>query len=402
MNKEIERFLKYVSFDTQSDEESKTFPSTLKQLDLAKYLYNELLELGVKDVTLSNYGYVYAKIPSNCGSNNTLGLISHMDTSPDASGKNIKPRFVTFFGEDIEISKGLTLLKEELKGKEGHQLIVTDGSTLLGADDKAGLAIIMAVVDYFMNHDIQHPNIAICFTPDEEVGQGTDYFEKELYFNPEQLYFNYTIDGGLISEMSYETFNAASAKVLVRGKSIHPGSAKNKMINSQLVALEFISLLPQKERPEHTEKYEGFYHLTNSSGDVNLTTLSYIIRDHNREIFERRKAKMLDIAKTLNDKYGEGTIEVELEDSYYNMKEMVLLRQDMIDLVLKSMEAHGITPIIEPIRGGTDGARLSFEGLPCPNLGTGGENFHGPLEYLDTNDFMKMIEIIKTMASYLI
>ena len=398
----VERFLKYVSFDTQSKEDSETFPSTLKQIELAKFLFNELKELGVDDVRLDEYGYVYAKIPSNCMSKRTLGLIAHMDTAPDASGKDVKPSIVTFDGKDIILENGLKLLKEDLKGKEGHELIVTDGTTLLGADDKAGVAIIMSYVDYIMHTDIKHPNIIVCFTPDEEVGGGTDHFDVKWYLESAADAYTYTVDGGDIKEISYETFNAASCKIIVHGKSIHPGSAKDKMVNAQLVAIEFINKLPSKERPEHTEMYEGFYHLTSLKGDVTLTEAHYIIRDHDRGLFESRKARIQEIAKEINEKYGEGTVEVIIEDSYYNMKEKVAEKMELVDVVKSSMIENGITPIEMPIRGGTDGARLSFEGIPCPNLGTGGENFHGPLEYLDINDFLKMIEVIKTLSKSLI
>lgn len=400
--KPVERFLKYVSFDTQSKEESETFPSTLKQLELGKHLYDELKSLGIENVRMDEYGYVYAKIPSNCGSNQTLGLISHMDTSPDASGKNINPRIVTFNGEDIVLENGLKLAKEDLLGKEEHNLIVTDGSTLLGADDKAGIAIIMSFVECIIHTETKHPNIIVCFTPDEEVGAGTDHFDFKWYLESSENAYTYTVDGGDISEINYETFNAASAKITILGKSIHPGSAKNKMINAQLVAAEFIFMLPQQERPEHTEGYEGFYHLTSMSGDVSLANLNYIIRDHNRCNFEKRKEKMLEIAKVINDKYGEEIVKVSIEDSYYNMKEKIIERMDLITIVQSAMMKNGINPVEVPIRGGTDGARLSFEGIPCPNLGTGGENFHGPLEYLDIDDFMKMIEVIKTISNLLI
>ncbi len=398
----VERFLKYVSFDTQSKEESTTFPSTLKQLELGKYLVNELKSLGVTNARIDDYGYVYAKIPSNCSSNQTLGLISHMDTAPDASGKDIKPQIVSFNGEDIILGNGMILAKEDLLGKEGHQLVVTDGTTLLGADDKAGIAIIMSFVDYIMHTEVEHPNIVVCFTPDEEVGAGTDHFDFKWYLESTNNAYTYTVDGGDIREINYETFNAASAKIIVHGKSIHPGSAKNKMINAQLVALEFVSMLPEKERPEHTEMYEGFYHLTSINGDVSLTNLSYIIRDHDRNVFEQRKTKMFDIARVINKKYGEEIVTVSIEDSYYNMKEKIAERMELVSIVESAMKENNITPIEMPIRGGTDGARLSFEGIPCPNLGTGGENFHGPLEYLDINDFMKMINVIKTISKSLI
>ena len=396
--KPVERFLKYVSFDTQSKDDSSTFPSTLKQLELAKYLLAELKSLGVINAHLDEFGYVYAKIESNCNSSKTLGLIAHMDTAPDASGENIKPKIVTFDGNDIVLENGLILDKNDLKGKIGHQLVVTDGTTLLGADDKAGIALIMSFVDYIMHTEEEYPNIVVCFTPDEEVGAGTDHFNFDWYKENAKDAFTYTIDGGDIREINYETFNAASAKIKIHGKSIHPGSAKDKMVNSALVALEFISLLPENERPEHTENYEGFYHLTSIEGEVSLTTLSFIIRDHDKEMFECRKEKMLSIAKMINDKYGYDAVEIIIEDSYYNMKEKILEKRELLDVVIDALKKNGLSPIEVPIRGGTDGARLSFEGIPCPNLGAGGENFHGPLEYLDIDDMNKMLEVIKTIS----
>jgi len=395
--KAIERFLKYVSFDTQSDEESLTSPSTEKQKKLGQYLLQELKEMGVEDVHMDEYGYVYGFIPSNCGSKNTIGLISHMDTSPDASGKNIQPHFVSFHGEDIEIGNGKVLTKEELKGKEGHELIVTDGTTLLGADDKAGIAIIMEMVSRRMNSLKSYPNFVICFTPDEEVGRGTEHFNYEWYKEHAINAITYTMDGGHIEEINYETFNAASAKITIHGKSIHPGSAKDKMINSQIVAMELFQLLPENERPEHTEKYEGFYHLTNMKGDVETTQLSFIIRDHSREKFEMRKEKIKEVVARINEKYHENIAEIVVKDSYYNMREIIEKHFDMIRLVRECMLENDIVAQEIPVRGGTDGATLSFHGIPCPNLGTGGENFHGPLEYLDVTDFYKMINVLETL-----
>lgn len=395
--KAIERFLKYVSFDTQSDEESLTSPSTEKQKKLGAYLLQELKDMGVDDAHMDEYGYVYGFIPSNCDSKNTIGLISHMDTSPDASGKDIHPHFVTFHGEDIEIGNGKKLTKEELKGKEGHELIVTDGTTLLGADDKAGIAIIMEMVYQRMDSKKDYPNFIICFTPDEEVGRGTEHFNYDWYKERAKNAITYTMDGGRIEEINYETFNAASAKITIHGKSIHPGSAKDKMINSQIVAMELFRLLPENERPEHTENYEGFYHLTNMKGDVETTQLSFIIRDHSREKFEMRKEKMKEVVATINEKYHDQLVELVLKDSYYNMREIIEKHFDMIDLVRECMLENGIVAQEIPVRGGTDGATLSFHEIPCPNLGTGGENFHGPLEYLDVTDFYRMIKVLETL-----
>lgn len=398
----VKRFLQYVGFDTQSQEESSTFPSTLKQKKLGQFLLEELISLGIQDARMDEYGYVYAKIPSNCGSKKTLGLISHMDTSPDASGKDIHPRIVKYEGGDIKVSEGLYLTEEELKNKIGHELVITDGTTLLGADDKAGIAIIMSVVEAVLKENRPHPNFIVCFTPDEEVGAGTDHFDFEWYRKNASDAYTYTMDGGDIQEINYETFNAASAKVTIHGRSIHPGSAKDRMLNAQIVAMDYFAHLPTLERPEHTENYQGFYHLTGMEGDVSNAHLSFIIRDHNRMKFEERKEYMHRVAEELNHQYGEGTIHVEIEDSYYNMREPILEKKALLDLAKKALCKNKIEPVERPIRGGTDGARLSFEGIPCPNLGTGGENFHGPLEYLDTHDFKMMIQVVIDLAYLLI
>lgn len=401
MMKAIDRFLKYVSFDTQSDEDSTTFPSSLKQKELAKYLVQELHELGVENAFMDEYGYVYAYLESKAKSEKTIGLISHMDTSPDAPGNNIHPRIVEVLGEDIEIGNGLKLSKEDLKDKIGHHLIVTDGTTLLGSDDKSGIAIIMSVVEYVLTHDGIYPNIVVCFTPDEEVGRGTDHFNYEWYKKVAKDAYTYTVDGGDVNEINYETFNAASVKVTIHGKSIHPGSAKDKMINAQIVAMELFMKLPSQERPEHTENYEGFYHLTNMSGTVANASMSFIIRDHDRQLFEAKKAYFLKIVAEINQQYGQ-IVDVVIEDSYYNMKSEIMKKPELITIVKKALKAHGLEPKEIPIRGGTDGARLSFEGIPCPNLGTGGENFHGPLEYLDIEDFEKIISVIIQMLNEII
>lgn len=401
MMKAVDRFLKYVSFDTQSDEDSTTFPSSLKQKELAKYLVQELHELGVENAFMDEYGYVYAYLESKAKSEKTIGLISHMDTSPDAPGNNIHPRIVEVLGDDIEIGNGLKLAKEDLKDKIGHHLIVTDGTTLLGADDKSGIAIIMSVVEYVLTHDGIYPNIVVCFTPDEEVGRGTDHFNYEWYKKVAKDAYTYTVDGGDVNEINYETFNAASVKVTVHGKSIHPGSAKDKMINAQIVAMELFMKLPSQERPEHTENYEGFYHLTNMSGTVANANMSFIIRDHDRQLFEAKKAYFFKIVEEINQQYGQ-IVDVVIEDSYYNMKSEIMKKPELITIVKKALKAHGLNQKEIPIRGGTDGARLSFEGIPCPNLGTGGENFHGPLEYLDIEDFEKIISVIIQMLNEII
>lgn len=401
MMKAVDRFLKYVSFDTQSDEDSTTFPSSLKQKELAKYLVQELHELGVENAFMDEYGYVYAYLESKAKSEKTIGLISHMDTSPDAPGNNIHPRIVEVLGDDIEIGNGLKLAKEDLKDKIGHHLIVTDGTTLLGADDKSGIAIIMSVVEYVLTHDGIYPNIVVCFTPDEEVGRGTDHFNYEWYKKVAKDAYTYTVDGGDVNEINYETFNAASVKVTVHGKSIHPGSAKDKMINAQIVAMELFMKLPSQERPEHTENYEGFYHLTNMSGTVANANMSFIIRDHDRQLFEAKKAYFFKIVEEINQQYGQ-IVDVVIEDSYYNMKSEIMKKPKLITIVKKALKAHGLNQKEIPIRGGTDGARLSFEGIPCPNLGTGGENFHGPLEYLDIEDFEKIISVIIQMLNEII
>lgn len=398
----VKRFLQYVGFDTQSQEESSTFPSTLKQKKLGQHLLDELRSLGIKDVRMDDFGYVYAKVPSNCGSTKTLGLISHMDTSPDASGKDIHPRTILYQGGDVVVCDDLRLTAEELKDKIGHELIITDGTTLLGADDKAGIAIIMSAVETLLKEDRPYPNLILCFTPDEEVGAGTDHFDFAWYRANALDAYTYTIDGGDIREINYETFNAASAKVMIHGRSIHPGSAKDRLLNAQIVAMDYFAHLPSLERPEHTENYQGFYHLTGMQGDVSHALLSFIIRDHDRKRFEERKKYMHAIAYELNLRYGKGTIEVEIEDSYYNMREPILEKKALLYFAKKALSENGVEPIEKPIRGGTDGAHLSFEGIPCPNLGTGGENFHGPLEYLDVHDFKIMIQVVIDLANALI
>ena len=384
-----DRFLKYVSFDTQSDEMSETFPSTEKQKVLLKYLVEEMKSLGLTEVEMDEHSYAMGTIPATPGYEDrpAIGFIAHVDTSPDMSGANIKPQIIeNYDGKDIRLNENLMMTVKdfpELSAFKGHTLITTDGTTLLGADDKAGVAEIMTAAEYLMAHpEVKHGKIRIGFTPDEEVGRGVDYFNVEKF----GAKFAYTIDGGFEGELEYENFNAASAKVAIQGRNVHPGYAKDKMINALQVAAEVNSLLPAWERPEHTDGYEGFYHLVGLNGSVENAEISYIIRDHIREKFEAKKQFMMKVVELLTQKYGEGVLTLTLKDQYYNMREMVEPHPEVIDKAFKAMEQAGVTPIVRPIRGGTDGARLSYMGLPCPNLFTGGMNFHGKFEYcsLDT------------------
>ena len=384
-----DRFLKYVSFDTQSDEMSETFPSTEKQKVLLKYLVEEMKSLGLTEVEMDEHSYAMGTIPATPGYEGrpVIGFIAHVDTSPDMSGANIKPQIIeNYDGKDIRLNENLMMTVKdfpELSAFKGHTLITTDGTTLLGADDKAGVAEIMTAAEYLMAHpEIKHGKIHIGFTPDEEVGRGVDYFNVEKF----GAKFAYTIDGGFEGELEYENFNAASAKVAIQGRNVHPGYAKDKMINALQVAAEVNSLLPAWERPEHTDGYEGFYHLVGLNGSVENAEISYIIRDHIRDKFEAKKQFMMKVVELLTQKYGEGVLTLTLKDQYYNMREMVEPHPEVIDKAFKAMEQAGVTPIVRPIRGGTDGARLSYMGLPCPNLFTGGMNFHGKFEYcsLDT------------------
>ena len=384
-----DRFLKYVSFDTQSDEMSETFPSTEKQKVLLKYLVEEMKSLGLTEVEMDEHSYAMGTIPATPGYEGrpAIGFIAHVDTSPDMSGANIKPQIIeNYDGKDIRLNENLMMTVKdfpELSAFKGHTLITTDGTTLLGADDKAGVAEIMTAAEYLMAHpEIKHGKIRIGFTPDEEVGRGVDYFNVEKF----GAKFAYTIDGGFEGELEYENFNAASAKVAIQGRNVHPGYAKDKMINALQVAAEVNSLLPAWERPEHTDGYEGFYHLVGLNGSVENAEISYIIRDHIRDKFEAKKQFMMKVVELLTQKYGEGVLTLTLKDQYYNMREMVEPHPEVIDKAFEAMEQAGVTPIVRPIRGGTDGARLSYMGLPCPNLFTGGMNFHGKFEYcsLDT------------------
>ena len=392
----VKRFLKYVSFDTQSDDNSTSTPSTSKQLLLAKYLVNELKSIGCSDVLLDQYGIVYASIPSNCKEKlPTIGLIAHMDTSPDCSGANIKPRLINKYdGSDIVLNESTIMKVSEfptLKENIGEDLIVTDGTTLLGADDKAGIAIIVETAYRIINDkNIKHGDIKIAFTPDEEVGRGTENFDVK-FFNCD---YAYTIDGGDINTIEYENFNATSALVNIKGVSIHPGSSKNKMINAILLAKEFDDLLPSDEIPSKTEMYEGFHHLCDISGDVEKATLAYIIRNHDYEILKRQMNDFNEAANKINEKYNGEFVSVTLKENYKNMKEVILANPHVLEKVTNAYEKLNIPYMFMPIRGGTDGANLSFKGLPCPNLGGGGYNFHGRYEYVSTTQMRKMVKIL--------
>ena len=384
-----DRFLKYVSFDTQSDENSETFPSTEKQKVLLKYLAEEMTALGLTEVEMDEYGYVMGTIPATPGYEDrpVIGFIAHVDTSPDMSGANVHPQIIEQYdGGDIRLNEQLMMTVKdfpELSFFKGHTLITTDGTTLLGADDKAGVAEIMTAAEYLMQHpEVAHGKIRIGFTPDEEVGRGVDFFNVEKF----GAKFAYTIDGGFEGELEYENFNAAAAKIAIQGRNVHPGYAKDKMINALQVAAEVNALLPAWERPEHTDGYEGFYHLVGWSGSVENAEISYIVRDHDREKFEAKKRFITGVVELLARKYGEGVLTLTLKDQCYNMREMVEPHPEVIEKAFEAMKQAGVTPIVRPIRGGTDGARLSYMGLPCPNLFTGGMNFHGKFEYcsLDT------------------
>lgn len=396
-----DRFLKYVAYDTQSDENSITFPSTDKQLVLLRALKEEMTELGLTEVTIDQHGYVMGTIPASEGYEKApvVGFISHVDTSPDMSGSAIKPQFVkNYDGGDIALNPSLTMtVKEfpELKFFVGHTLITTDGTTLLGADDKAGVAEIMTMAEYLLAHpEVKHGKVRIGFTPDEEIGRGVDYFDVEAF----GAQVGYTVDGGMEGELEYENFNAASAKWEVSGRNIHPGMAKDKMVNAMQIAMELNSMLPPHQRPEHTEGYDGFYHLVGMRGEVEHAELSYIVRDHNRELFEQKKALMEQITAYANGKYGEGTVRLTLKDQYYNMREMVEPHPEIIEKAMQAMEEAGVAPIIKPIRGGTDGSRLSYMGLPCPNLYTGGMNFHGKFEYVSLDTMYRSVQTLVNLV----
>ena len=396
----IDRFLKLVSYPTTSDERSETCPSTPRQLVLAEELVRQMQELGIQDARVDAYGYVYGTIPANCEKDIPVyGLIAHMDTAPDAPGENIRARVTEAYdGGDVMLNeeKHIVLSPEEypqLKNAVGKRLIVTDGTTLLGADDKAGVAEILSAAELLLTSDRKHGAVKLAFTPDEEIGRGADRFDVAGFGAD----YAYTVDGGAIGELEYENFNAASAKIVIRGKSIHPGSAKGQMVNAALVAMELHGLLPALETPYYTDGYEGFYHLTDLQGETEQAELQYIIRDHDRAKFEARKAVMQKVCAEIDRRYGAGTVELTLRDSYYNMKEKIEPCLFLIENAKRAMEQLGIEPKVVPIRGGTDGARLSFEGLPCPNLCTGGENFHGRFEYIPAEDMERITQLLAVM-----
>lgn len=398
----VERFLKYVSFDTQSSEETEVTPSTPGQMVFAKYLKEELESLGLEDITLDEHGYLFATLPANIDKPvPTIGFIAHMDTSPDMSGKDVSPRIVqNYDGSDIVLCAEENVVLSpsqfpELLDHKGEDLIVTNGKTLLGADDKAGIAEIVSAIVYLKEHpEIKHGKIRIGFNPDEEIGLGAHKFDVEKF----GCDWAYTMDGGEIGELEFENFNAASAKITFKGRNVHPGYAKNKMINSIRVANRFCAMLPAHETPEHTEGYEGFYHLISFNGDVEQTTVAYIIRDHDRARFESRKNKIERFVSEINAEYGEGTATLELRDQYYNMREKIEPVMHIIDMAFAAMEAVGVKPNVKPIRGGTDGAQLSFKGLPCPNIFAGGLNFHGRYEFAPIQNMEKAMKVIVKIA----
>ena len=398
----VERFLKYVSFDTQSSEETEVTPSTPGQMVFAKYLKEELESLGLEDITLDEHGYLFATLPANIDKPvPTIGFIAHMDTSPDMSGKDVSPRIVqNYDGSDIVLCAEENVVLSpsqfpELLDHKGEDLIVTNGKTLLGADDKAGIAEIVSAIVYLKEHpEIKHGKIRIGFNPDEEIGLGAHKFDVEKF----GCDWAYTMDGGEVGELEFENFNAASAKITFKGRNVHPGYAKNKMVNSIRVANRFCAMLPAHETPEHTEGYEGFYHLISFNGDVEQTTVAYIIRDHDRARFESRKKKIERFISEINAEYGEGTATLELRDQYYNMREKIEPVMHIIDTAFAAMEAVGVKPNVKPIRGGTDGAQLSFKGLPCPNIFAGGLNFHGRYEFAPIQNMDKAMKVMVKIA----
>ena len=403
MSELVERFLRYVSVDTQSAEGAEQVPSTEGQLVLAEQLAGELRAIGAQDVTLDDHGYVFATVPASAGCEKApvLGMIAHMDTSPAMSGSGVRPQLVeNYDGEDICLNRELNLWLRpsefpDLKGYKGQDLITTDGTTLLGADDKAGVAEVMTMAAYFLAHpEVPHGKLRVGFTPDEEVGRGSDFFDVAAFGAD----VAYTVDGGALGELEFENFNAASGRVCIHGSSIHPGTAKGKMKNAILLGMEFQSLLPVFDNPMYTEEYEGFFHLDQMSGNVEEARLDYIIRDHDRGKFEDKKRLFAQCAAFMNQKYGEGTVEAAVKDSYYNMREVIESHMDLIDIAKETMEEMDISPIIRPIRGGTDGARLSFMGLPCPNLCTGGHNYHGKYEFACVQSMERTAELLIGIA----
>ena len=398
----VERFLRYVSFDTQSSEETRITPSTPGQMVFAKYLKSELESLGLEEITLDEHGYLFATLPANTDKEiPTIGFIAHMDTSPDMSGKDVTPRIVeNYNGSEIVLDAEERVVLSpaqfpELLDHKGEDLIVTNGKTLLGADDKAGIAEIVSAMAYLKEHpEIKHGKIRIGFNPDEEIGEGAHKFDVEKF----GCEWAYTMDGGEVGELEFENFNAAAAKIIFKGRNVHPGYARHKMINSIRIANQFISMLPRHETPEHTEGYEGFYHLIGIQGDVEQTTLSYIIRDHDRSRFESRKREMAHLVRKINAEFGEDIAVLELRDQYYNMREKIEPVMHIIDTAFAAMEAVGVKPNVKPIRGGTDGAQLSFKGLPCPNIFAGGLNFHGRDEFVPVQNMEKAMKVIVKIA----
>lgn len=398
----VERFLKYITFDTQSDESSSTCPSTAKQLELGRYLVQELRQIGLPDADMDDNGYVYATLEGNTDKKApVIGFIAHMDTSPDMTGNAVRPRIIkNYDGKEIVLNeKNNTVLSPktfpDLLCVKGHDLIVTDGTTLLGADDKAGIAEIITAVEYLVQHpEIPHGTIKVGFTPDEEIGRGADRFDIQRFGAD----YAYTLDGDTEGKLEYENFNAASAKITIQGTNVHPGSSKNKMKNSILIAMELNAMLPSAETPAHTELYEGFFHLNNMEGSVEKTKVNYIIRDHDKDKFNLRKELMERAVAFLNGKYGENTCTLELKDQYFNMKEKLEPVMQIVDAAKEAMKQVGIEPVIRPVRGGTDGARLSWMGLPTPNLFTGGQNYHGKYEFVSVNSMRKAVEVIVKIA----
>lgn len=396
----VDRFIRYAKIYTESDPVSDTFPSTSRQLDLAKLLVEELKQIGLQDVSLDENGYVMATLPANVENAPTIGFIAHMDTNPDMTGENVNPQIVPYQGGDIILNpeKKIILSPRDfpiLNNYVGQTLITTDGNTLLGADDKAGIAEIMAAVEYLAQHpEIPHAAIRVGFTPDEEIGRGADRFDIQK-FNAD---FAYTMDGGEIGELQYENFNAANAKITIQGRNVHPGTAKNQMINALQIAINLHQMLPPHLRPEHTDHYEGFFHLTHIQGTVDSAEMRYIIREHDRQKFEEMKALLLRAIQYQNELYGSDRIQLDLRDSYYNMKEKILPVMHIIELAKQAMLDVGVTPIIRPVRGGTDGARLSYMGLPCPNIFNGGHNYHGRYEFVPVESMEKAVQVIARIA----
>jgi len=405
MESVIDKFLRYISVETSSDPDSESQPSTQTQTEFMRVLVKELKDMGVSDVTLDEYGYIMATIPSNlpeAGDIPKLGFIAHVDTSPDAPGKDIKPQFFhNYDGGEIVINKEKNLVISpaefpELPEYKGQTIITTDGNTLLGADDKAGVAEIMAAVEYILSHpEFKHGELKIGFTPDEEIGRGVDKFDVQRFGAD----YAYTMDGGKIGELEYENFNAASAKIYIQGRNIHPGYARNKMVNAILLANELNSMLPVDQRPEHTQDYEGFFHIVHMSGSVEESMIQYIIRDHDKKKFDQKKMLIEECTAFMNLKYGSNRFRLELKDQYYNMREQVEPHYHIIEKAVEAMRMAGVTAEIKPIRGGTDGARLSFMGLPCPNIFAGGHNFHGKLEYVPAESMEKAVEVIVNLVS---